>query len=205
MNKRKERIWVVNKIICVADMYKRNLLGKTFLYVFNNEYIEVSFRKADFAHLTGIDKHLSAVEFYKEAVRGTLREKQVFFSKRFPRDLCLKKLRELHNLFKLTCSDLIVLKDIKTSTKFYKFGFTDLDFTLCVCEDIDENGNKKSGYFVPRSFRIGDCFEKSREVYSVDFIFSKENNKRFYNKLNFGDKEKIKALPIEIKNMLEIY
>ncbi|MEI3161979.1 MAG: PBECR4 domain-containing protein [Lachnospirales bacterium] len=79
MNKLQEKIQITKDIINSAQQYKNFLLGKTFLYVFNNKYIEISFRKIDFAHLTGVDKHLSAQEFYKEAIRGTLRANQIFF------------------------------------------------------------------------------------------------------------------------------
>jgi hypothetical protein len=74
MSKRIERIQITKYIIDAAKQYKQTLLGKTFMYVFSDKYIEVSFRKKDFAHLTGVDKTLSANDFYKEAVNGRLRE-----------------------------------------------------------------------------------------------------------------------------------
>ena len=48
-------------------MYSQNLAGKTYLYVYGNEYFEVSFPIDYFLHLTGIETRLSAKDFYKNA------------------------------------------------------------------------------------------------------------------------------------------
>ncbi|MFR3882902.1 MAG: PBECR4 domain-containing protein [Lachnospiraceae bacterium] len=48
-------------------MYSQNLAGKTYLYVYGNEYFEVSFPIDHFLHLTGIETRLSAKDFYKDA------------------------------------------------------------------------------------------------------------------------------------------
>ena len=47
------KVEIVQKIKSAAKEYKSKLLGKTFLYVYENGSLEVSFRKAEFAHLTG--------------------------------------------------------------------------------------------------------------------------------------------------------
>ena len=48
-------------------MYSQNLAGKTYLYVYGNEYFEVSFPIDHFLHLTGVETRLSAKDFYKNA------------------------------------------------------------------------------------------------------------------------------------------
>lgn len=203
MNKLQEKIQITKDIINSAQQYKNFLLGKTFLYVFNNKYIEISFRKIDFAHLTGVDKHLSAKEFYKEAIRGTLRANQIFFSNRYPKDLCKKKLTELKNLIKIINTELFLLEDISTKTAIYKFGFTELNFTLCVCEDCDKYGNKKSNYYIPQSFRVEDCFKKATNVYDIQYIFSKNNNEKIYKKLEYGNITSLNILNNDIKSILD--
>lgn len=118
MTKREERKIIVDKIVKFAHDYNEHLLGNTFMFVFDNRYIEVSFRKRDFSHLTGVDKNLSANDFYKEAIRGTLRENQIWFSARHPYDLCLRKVVHMENLTKAFYSDGIVLEDVGTDTNF---------------------------------------------------------------------------------------
>ena len=48
-------------------MYSQNLAGKTYLYVYGNEYFEVSFPIDHFLNLTGIETRLSAKDIYKDA------------------------------------------------------------------------------------------------------------------------------------------
>lgn len=204
MSKQDEKIQITKNIINAAKQYKKFLLGKTFMYCFEDKYIEVSFRKSDFAHLTGVDKKISAKDFYKEAVNGTLRANQIFFSQRYPKDLCKKKLKEIMNLTKLTNSELFLLENISTQTKFYKFGFTELNFTLCVCEDRDIHGIKKSNYFIPQSFRVEDCFDKSTNVYDIKYIFSKSNSEKTYINLEYGEVDKISELNNTIIKNLNI-
>ncbi|MFI3236614.1 MAG: PBECR4 domain-containing protein [Lachnospiraceae bacterium] len=203
MTKREERKAIVDKIVEFARDYSEHLLGNTFMFVFDNRYIEVSFRKSDFAHLTGVDKHLSANDFYKEAKRGTLRENQIRFSSRHPYDLCLKKVVHMEDLARAFYSDGIVLEDVGTDTALYKFGFTELNFTLCFGEDLDKDGNKRSAYFIPKSLRSGDCFERSDNVYEIDFIFRKKNNQRIYNEMLFQGNKEIKSIPHMISEMLD--
>lgn len=59
---------LVNRIRRAAKKYKDYLVGKTFLFVYENGYIEVMFTTKAFFHLTGVNSKLSAVDFYKHAV-----------------------------------------------------------------------------------------------------------------------------------------
>ena len=54
-------------IIKAAIVYSQSLAGKTFLYVYGDEYFEVSFPVDHFLHLTGVETRLSAKDFYKNA------------------------------------------------------------------------------------------------------------------------------------------
>ena len=56
-------------IIDAAIVYSQNLAGKTFLYVYGDEYFEVSFPVDHFLHLTGVETILSAKDFYRNAKR----------------------------------------------------------------------------------------------------------------------------------------
>ena len=59
-----------------AIVYSQNLAGKTFLYVYGDEYFEVSFPIDHFLHLTGVETRLSAKDFYKNAKKSILTNKQ---------------------------------------------------------------------------------------------------------------------------------
>lgn len=65
-------------IIAAAAVYSRELAGKTFLYVYGNEYFEVSFPINHFLHLTGVETRLSAREFYRNAKKGFLTVNDLF-------------------------------------------------------------------------------------------------------------------------------
>ena len=56
-------------IIDSAGVYSQSLAGKAFLYVYGDEYFEVSFPVDHFLHLTGVETKLSAKDFYKNAKR----------------------------------------------------------------------------------------------------------------------------------------
>lgn len=63
-------------IIESSIVYSQNMAGKTFLYVYGNEYFEVSFPVDHFLHLTGVETNLSAKNFYKNAKKAVLTNQQ---------------------------------------------------------------------------------------------------------------------------------
>ena len=85
-------------IIDSASMYSQNLAGKTYLYVYGNEYFEVSFPIDHFLHLTGVETRLSAKDFYKNAKKATLSNNQFYFNARHPYANAKKKLPCLKRL-----------------------------------------------------------------------------------------------------------
>ena len=54
-------------ILDAAAIYSSELTGKVFLYVYGNDFFEVSFPVDHFLHLTGVETKLSARNFYKNA------------------------------------------------------------------------------------------------------------------------------------------
>ena len=184
------KVEIVQKIKSAAKEYKSKLLGKTFLYVYENGSLEVSFRKAEFAHLTGTERKISAESFFKLAESGKLTAKQIYFTPSHPFDLCKKKVMELENLPKVVETEAFVLENIGTKTAVFKFGFTELNFTLCLCEDINASGDKQSDYYLPQSFRIEDCFDRASNVYEIQAILEKKNTEKLYNVIRYQDKKK---------------
>ena len=51
---------IVKEICDAAKLYKENLVGKKFIYVFDGRYIEVLFKRKNYRHLTGVECNMSA-------------------------------------------------------------------------------------------------------------------------------------------------
>ena len=199
MNKTQDKINIVNTIIQAAADYKTYMVGRSFLYVFEGRYLEVIYRARDFLHLTGVDTNLSANEFYKEAIRGTLRHTQIFFSKRHPYDLCVRKMLHLAHITAVTNSSIFLLEDLVTNTFQYKFGLSELNFTVCLDVDKDSNQMIVSDHYIVRSLRVEDSFDRSSGAFEVQYIFVKPNDVRLYSTISYTDHRiNITDLPEEV-------
>ena len=201
MKKNFDRKIVVREINEAAKLYKKYLVGKRFMYVFDNRYIEVLFKAENFRHLTGVDTHLSAKSFYSYATRGILEASQIRFTVSHPYDLCVRKIKHISNIATMAASECFMLEEIKTDTMSYKFGTTDLNFTLCLNKETNGEGDS----FVVQSLRDEDCFSKSESAYIVTHIFSCKTDEKKYKDLLFIDKSaSIDDLPESIKEKLII-
>lgn len=189
------------EIIDAADIYSQNLAGKVFLYVYGEEFFEVSFPVDHFLHLTGVETNLSAKDFYKNAKKRKLTNNQFYFDTRHPYANAKKKLPCLKRLPELTNDMVCILKDMKTVTIVYKLSVTNLEFTLGLTENIDKNGEKVNDLFLPMSLRVEDTsVERSEDGEIVDFIFSKDASKTKYDTLLVEDKDKI--IPDSVQHLI---
>ena len=188
-------------IIDAAAIYSRNLAGKAFLYVYGDEYFQVSFPVDHFLHLTGVETKLSAKDFYKNAKKGKLTNSQFYFDARHPYANAKKKLPCLKRLPELTNNYVCILKDMQTVTIIYKLSVTNLEFTLGLTENTDDKGKKVNDFFLPMSLRVEDSsVEKSNDGEIVDFIFSKDASMAKYDTLLVEDKHK--SIPERIKQLI---
>ncbi len=204
MTKKQDRLEIVDKIEAAATLYKKYLVGKRFMYVFDGRYIEVIFKAENFRHLTGVDTKVPAKRFYNYAVSGNLEASQIGFSSTHPYVLCTRKIKHIGDIAEMAMAECFMLEDIKTDTRSYKFGTTDLKLTLCLNKDLDSSGNEKSECFVVQSLRDEDCFSKSSEVYTVTHIFSRQNSAKKYTDLLFMDKDStLSDLSPEIITLLD--
>ena len=204
MSRKQDRIDLSLQIKYAAVLYKQHLVGRKFMYIFDNRYIEVIFKKENFRHLTGIDTNLSANQFYQYAVKGKLETSQIWFNSAHPYDLCVRKVQHIGDIATMAGSESFMLEEIKTDTMTYKFGTTDLEFTLCLNREKDQNGTEKSECYVVQSLRDEDCFSKSTEAYEVTHIFSKKNNEKLYDNLLFMDRSaSIDSLPSGMTGMID--
>ena len=138
-------------IIEAAIVYSQSLAGKTFLYVYGDEYFEVSFPIDHFLHLTGVETRLSAKDFYKNAKKSILTNNQFYFDARHIYANAKKKLPCLKRLPELTNEMVCILKNMETMTITYKLSVTNLKFTLGLTENIDNNVNKINDLFLQMS------------------------------------------------------
>lgn len=132
------------------------MAGKAFLYVYGNEYFEVSFPVDHFLHLTGVETRLSAKAFYKNAKKAILTNNQFYFDERHTYANAKKKLPCLKRLPELTNEMVCILKDMQTVTIVYRLSVTNLEFTLGLTKNTDISGNKINDFFLPMSLRVED-------------------------------------------------
>jgi len=190
------------EIMDSAVIYSSDLAGKTFLYVYGNDFFEVSFPVDHFLHLTGVETRLSAKDFYKNAKKGILTNNQFYFSVRHPYANAKKKLPCLKRLPELTNEMVCILKDMQTVTIMYKLSVTNLEFTLGLTENLDNYGKKINDYFLPMSLRVEDSsVEKSTDGDIVDFIFAKDASKAKYGDLVVKDESK--NIPDNVRHLID--
>ena len=130
-------------IVDAAIVYSQNLAGKTFLYVYGDEYFEVSFPIDHFLHLTGVETRLSAKDFYKNAKKSILTNNQFYFDARHVYANAKRKLPCLKRLPELTNEMVCVLKNMETMTITYKLSVTNLEFTGSVTRKPKRYTGKK--------------------------------------------------------------
>lgn len=188
-------------IIDSAEVYSQSLAGKDFLYVYGEDFFEVSFPIDHFLHLTGVETNLSAKDFYKNAKKGKLTNSQFYFDVRHPYANAKKKLPCLKRLPELTKDMVCILKDMQTVSIIYKLSVTNLEFTLGLTENVDKQGKKINNFLLPMSLRVEDTsVEKSNGGEIVDFIFSKDASKTMYDSLLVKDKHK--TIPECVKQLI---
>lgn len=200
VNKAKRNI--VNKINSSSIIYKNNLVGKTFLLLFNGKHIEVSFKDENFLHLCGVETNLYAKDFYKKAIKNTLGYKDIYFTNAHPYRLADKKTNFLSQAFLLLKNESLVVTDINTQSKNYKIGTTDCNILLCF-DKVKQNQN----IFVPYSLRVENiAISKFKDIYEVDYVLSKKNSEKQYDFLEYGDKSELEnyLIKFNIKNNINI-
>lgn len=131
-----EKIKLRKQIISAANVYKCNLAGNVYLYVYGDAYFEVAYTTECFKHLTGVESPLSGSSFYDNAKNATLADNQISFSSRHPLKTAKKKIQCLHQLPRLTKDLVCVVKDMHTITLTYKLGITNLEFTVGLTENL---------------------------------------------------------------------
>ena len=204
MSKKIDKEAIAGEICKAAKLYKEHLVGRRFIYVFDGRYIEVLYKTENFKHLTGVDCNMSAKGFYRNALKNRLQGPQIYFSGRHPYSLCKRKVKHLCDISVLASSENFMLEEIVTEKKTFKFGTTDLEFSLCMNKEYDDNGAEKGDCYIVESLRDEDCFSKSKSAYVVTHILAKDNTARTYTDVLFIDKSSsLQELPDEVLKMAD--
>lgn len=177
----------LKKLYCAAIVFKEKMIGRTFLFVFNNMGIEVIFKRCNFPHLCGVNSPLHKDEFFRRCLSQTLKYNEITFKFDQNKRTANEKLDVISNISSIVSQDTFALENITTNSSGYKFGITDCKITICLCNDTDKNGNTLPIYVV-KSLRAGDSFKKSQTQFIVDAVLSRPNTTKIYDKVNFKDK-----------------
>lgn len=192
---------IAKGIIQAAQLYQSVLVGKTFMYVFDKQHIEVTYKTINFCHLTGVGTNLNAIDFYEKARQGTLLEKDFYFKNHGIRDVN-RKVNHLIDMANMVTGECFMLEDVGTRTILLQHGVTNLAFSVCFDINVNATG-QNTDFFYPRTLRHGDDFDKSRDVHTVTHIFCKRSDKKRYDNVLYIEKNAtISALPREIKDKL---
>lgn len=201
---------VRNNVILAVQKYKNELVGKRFLYIFNDEFIEVIYKTENFMHLTGIGSNkLKPEKFYVKTKDRQLKRNHMSFSSRNPLKIALEKSNELSKIDIFSNTKIFVIKNMETSTYTYAFGFSDKQITLGLTKDTekDSDGNEiELDYYVPRTFRVKEDATEGKEpseIVEITMILSKTDVEAKYNEINYGNKEQIELLPEKIKQYID--
>ncbi len=176
------------------------------MFVYDNQFVEVLFKKSSFLHLTGVDTKLNAKDFHTHASKkNQLRPGEIFFSKEHPFGLAVQKTACLDNLYKLTVADAMITTDVVTTTFSYELGVTNLQFIICLGDDVNKEGQIVSNCKVPYSFRVENIQNnKYDELHEVTHVFKKDTGTHKYQMLTFGDRDNVKDLPEEILKKVDL-
>lgn len=196
-----ESIELRKQIIAAANIYKRNLAGNVYLYVYGNTYFEVAYTTWCFKHLTGVESPLRGDSFYDNAKNATLAEPQVRITTYSKLRNAKKKIICLHQLPELTKELVCVVKDMNTAHLIYKLGITNLEFTVGLTENLDSTGNKVNDWLIPMTLRVKDkAIDAAKDAEFVDFIFSKKATEDQYDTICYAASDA--ALPECVKPLL---
>ena len=83
---------------------------------------------------------------------------KVDFNPRHPYHLSERKLKHIEEVANLAISKIFMLEDISTKSYTYRFGCTDLNFSLCLDPEKDKESNPTGNRYIAKSLRDEDCY-----------------------------------------------
>ena len=109
------------------------------------------------------------------------------------------------DIYKVTCSDVMIATDIVTISAVYKVGVTNFRFILLCGPNRDTTGQLIDDCLVPYSFRVEDISaSRFEELHEVQYIFSKGTNEQYYSQITYCAGRENLDLPAQIKEKIKI-
>ncbi len=202
-NKRLEKlkISVKSSIENAAKAYSK-VADKTFLFVYDEKYVEIAFLTDRFAHLTGVKLYTKAHSFYENAKNGILSIDEYGFDKAHTFENAKKKPLEILQIASWLTSESIILENVEISEgNIFDVGLTNSQSSLLFVKNTDKNKNIINNWYVPCSLRVKDsCINKAEKTSKISFIFVKEAKQREYNTLLAKDENVF--VPDSTENLL---
>lgn len=200
---RQNKIDIVrNSIIANAQIYSSQLVGRYYLYIFENQCFEMYYGTENYLHLTGVGTSLSPSQFYNLAKSGHLQSNQIFFNQRFPLPTALIKSDNLKNLENFIVEGYFVIKDLVTDTCTYPYAITNIDQSVLLGLKQETVGE----IYVPKSFRIkGNIFNKTTDenIFEIQYILSKTNIQAKYDTVLYAENSDYNELVDVLKEKID--
>lgn len=194
---------VRDNIVLGAVVYKE-LVGKYYLYVFENGFLEMYFGTDNYMHLTGVGSRVNSKQFYELAKEHKLQEKQIFFSSRFPLRTAIQKTTCLFDLPNFVKEGYFIIQDLITDTAKYPYVITNIDQSILMGLKMEDGTDD---IYIPKSFRVnGKIFEKAEKdkIFEINYILSKTDKERKYNTILYKDNTKLEELDKIILDKIDL-
>lgn len=193
---------VRNNIISNVQTYKEILVGKYYLYIFENNCFEMYFGTDNYMHLTGVGSTVSPNQFYELAKNNQLQDSQIFFSNRFPLKTAIQKTANLSCLPNFVSEGYFVIKDLVTDTATYPYAITNIDQSVLIGLKTEEEGE----IYIPKSFRVkGKIFDKADDdkLFEINCILSKTDKEGLYDNVLYRDDTHFELLDKKITSKID--
>ena len=183
---------ITRKINQAGKIYKNDLIGKTFIILYEGHSAEIMFGADNFKHLCGVESTMPAKDFYKKASKGLLSPSEISFTQKHPANLASLKTDHLSSALTMITRDAFIITDITAQTRIFKIGATDLDLLLCFDSKLNTNGNPVGNLFVPYSLRVENIPNpKFNNMFEMDYVLSKQTSAPVYDTLVYGKIDKL--------------
>lgn len=158
--------------------YKNNLLDKNFLIICEDySFVELSFSKEKFKHLTGIQSIYNNTDFYKNCKNRTFAYSDINENQYYNYNTILKKCKNLFSIDKFLSSDIkdtLFLSNLHTNTRIFPVAIDNTARNICI------GFNEQN---IASTMRTSTSHLKSDEKKLIIAIFSKGKNEDLYNNL----------------------
>jgi hypothetical protein len=182
---------VFNELASCAAIYKAVFLDYEYLifsegFKFQPYYI-LSAYEDNFAHLTGVYSRLSAVEFYRNCLNGTLKESDLNFNgknAKSTKGTIRRKIKAFSHMKNLFCGKIVAEENFK------KGGIQ--------CQIATADGNITMGFVNvknsrPMTLLKGNCIDKANAV-DVTLILRRNKGTEKFETITYGNAKEMEKI-----------